>query len=324
MNSKVINVYHKSFKKYLIIFTNIIIFLFLIRWFVNNIDFRLFMGSFQLIPLWAGIGTVAINISAIVFYGLRMSLFLDSPFKKSFGIIMLGYGFNALLPFRLGEAAKIFYANRIYSVSATKLVRALFLEHLFDLTVVLFLGFMAIYFRQEIIKSSIIYFLTGIVLTLFLVMISFKGVFLKSPWGERLNRSNIFRTLSNIFDITMERRKLFSIAFYTMTIWFFNLFTIYYSFNLFFNDIPFSIINAIVLLIIMSLAIAMPSAPAGVGLYEAGIVAYLVYAFNISNERALASAFLFHFLVTIPQIISTVIVLLKNKLTSRKFLIKLL
>jgi hypothetical protein len=277
------------------------------------------MGSLQLIPLWVGIVTVAINISVMVFYGLRMSLFLDLPFKKSFGIIMLGYGFNALLPFRLGEAAKIFYANRIYFVSATKLVRALFLEHLFDLTVVLFLGFMAIYFKQEIIKSGIIYLLAGIVLTLFLIMISFKEVFLKSPWGERLNRINIFRRLSNVFDINMERKKLFSIAFCTIIIWFFNLSGIYYSFNLFFNDIQFSIINAVVLLIIMSLAIAMPSAPAGVGLYEAGIVAYLVYAFNISNERALASAFFFHLLVTIPQIIGTIILLLKNRMTGRKF-----
>ncbi|MHB8132413.1 MAG: lysylphosphatidylglycerol synthase domain-containing protein, partial [Mobilitalea sp.] len=214
---------------------------------------------------------------------------------------------------------KIFYANRIYPVSATKLVRALFLEHLFDLTVVLLLGFVAIYFRQEIIRSGIVYLLTGIVLVLFLVMISFKGVLLKSPWGDRLNGSSLFRTLSNIFNINMEIRKLFSIVIYTIIIWSFNLFGICYSFNLFFNDIQFSIINAIVLLIIMSLAIAMPSAPAGVGLFEAGIVAYLVYTFNVSNERALASAFLFHLLVTISPIVSTITILSKNKLAGRKF-----
>jgi hypothetical protein len=88
---------------------------------------------------------------------------------------------------------------------------------------------------------------------------------------------------------------------------------IYIAFNTYLQ-ISFSIFDAITLLIILSLAIAIPSAPAGIGLFEASIIFYLTKKFPIDNEIALATAIVFHLVIILPQVITITLILISHKL----------
>jgi hypothetical protein len=61
-------------------------------------------------------------------------------------------------------------------------------------------------------------------------------------------------------------------------------------------------LDAATLLLILSFAIAVPSAPAGIGLFEAGIVVYLTQKLGVNTEAALAVATVFHLVNTVPQL----------------------
>ena len=80
---------------------------------------------------------------------------------------------------------------------------------------------------------------------------------------------------------------------------------VYFSFNTYLSEVRIGIFESIALLVVMALAIAVPSAPAGLGLFEAGIVAYLTQTSRIGNEAALAAATVFHLAITLPQLMVT-------------------
>ena len=91
-----------------------------------------------------------------------------------------------------------------------------------------------------------------------------------------------------------------AIAFYTLLIWATNTLVVYSAFSGFLPGFQIEIQDAVALLLISALAIAIPTAPAGVGVFEAGVVAYLTQVRGVPNELALAAAVVFHIAVTIP------------------------
>jgi uncharacterized membrane protein YbhN (UPF0104 family) len=72
----------------------------------------------------------------------------------------------------------------------------------------------------------------------------------------------------------------------------------------------FSMIDASALTLVLALAIAVPSAPAGIGVVEAAVVAYLHQSLLIEPNKALASALAFHLVIVVPQIMMTAAILL--------------
>ena len=80
---------------------------------------------------------------------------------------------------------------------------------------------------------------------------------------------------------------------------------VYFSFNTYLSDVRIDIFESNALLLVIALAIAIPSAPAGLGLFEAGVVAYLTQTSGIGNEAELAAATVFHLALTLPQLIVT-------------------
>lgn len=85
------------------------------------------------------------------------------------------------------------------------------------------------------------------------------------------------------------------------------------TFNAFIVGIRIDLADAIALLLIISLAIAIPSAPAGIGLFEAGLVAYLTQVLHADAEGALAAAVMFHLVITVPQMFLTGLLLLASR-----------
>jgi|688.fasta_scaffold672999_1 uncharacterized membrane protein YbhN (UPF0104 family) len=85
------------------------------------------------------------------------------------------------------------------------------------------------------------------------------------------------------------------------------------AFKTLFPTINIGIADAINLLLIASLAVSVPSTPSGFGIFEAGIVFYLNRVFNVPNESAFASAFAFHMMLVIPEILIAFLTILIKK-----------
>lgn len=318
---------NSNLKRILIIGVNLLIFFFLVKWVADNVNLKLLLKSIQVIPLWAGLLTIVINLFCLILYSLRMSIFLGCPFRASFSVISLGFGFNSLFPFRLGEGAKVYYINKIYSIPVTSLIRSFFFANFLDLTVIFFLGLIASFFKQELIESETIYLVGGIAIVILALFGAFSKIFRKiqinAKLYSRLERKHMFIIkIARIFENTMSKSDLLFTIVFTILVWILNIITVYIAFNTYTDSLSLTFFNAVVLLVIIALSIAVPSAPAGLGIYEAGIVAYLIHSFHIGYEPALAVAFYFHLMVTIPSIVFTCVILVNNKIISKKRKVK--
>jgi len=288
---------------------NLAIFYFLIRWVVENIrPDALADALVRISPMAIGVAILA-NTVAVIFCSYRLAILLRKPFWLSFRIVNLGLGLNAVLPLRMGDVARIYYAKRLFFLSGTKLLANGLMEKLFDLVALGCLVVLVLLFRGgNYVGAGLAEVLFGLIFACFL------GVAIMRKFADRLERRfwNIAwaRTLISGLREHGKIHNLPKVSGYTLGIWISNVLVAYLGFSLLLPTAGIEIRDAAALLLIMALAIAIPGAPSGLGVFEAGIVAYLTQSFKIENELALACAFAFHMAITIPQVIAAALILL--------------
>jgi len=283
---------------------NIVVYFLLLRWAGENIHLGTLADYFRQIPVWAVVGTLLLNILALALSGHRLGLLVARDFRTAFSITNIGYALNTLLPLRLGEAMKIYLSHSLFRIPLTGIFAASAAEKLTDLVTILLLGIVVLAFAASAHIQA------GTLLSISILAILGVG-------AVALFRRNIVRIVrllprgSRMRRISIELHKHASsyppgsILLATGGIWALNVLLVYFSFNTYLSEVSIGIFESIALLVVMALAIAIPSAPAGLGLFEAGIVAYLTQTSRIGNEAALAAATVFHLAITLPQLIVT-------------------
>lgn len=287
---------------------NLALFYGLYRWVTANIDITQLEHSLRHIPLWAVFLSIGLNLTALCLYGLRMTLLLKKGFWDSFAVINIGYVLNTLIPLRLGELVKIWICRRLYGLSMTGVVAASITEKLFDLLKLLLLGGVLISFAAgKFIPGGL---LPPLGILLFAVACGFWMLRYKVVLIIRLiPKASRMRRLAISLHKHADDYPLTRIFIVSLGIWAMNVLLMYATFNSFLDGVHVDVADAIALLLIISLAIAIPSAPAGIGLFEAGLVAYLTQVLHVDTEMALAAAVMFHLVITIPQMIVTALLL---------------
>ena len=292
------------------------LFAFFARWYNQNINFSDLAQQFARIPVWAVAGSIAINICALLLYGQRMALLLHNRFWPSFCVINVGYALNNVMPFRLGDAAKVYIARTLYNISMTKLISSTLVEKLIDLFKLALLAMIVLVFaadrllhREELAMPIIIVLAGGGAFVAFRILIRNLDRLLP-------NDSPLKQAIMGFHDAT-GNYPMGRILLVTIAIWTANIALTWFTFNTYIPGLHFSILDAVALLIIVALAVAVPSAPAGIGVFEAGTLIYLTRFFHVSNETALAAAVVFHLAISIPQLLFVGILLLRKGLTLR-------
>jgi hypothetical protein len=283
---------------------NLVAYVLLFRWASENIHLGKLADYFSQIPAWAIVGTLLLNLLVLALTGYRLALYLGREFLIAFSITNIGYALNILLPLRLGDAIKIYLSHRLFKIPLIGIFAASVAEKLTDMVTILLLGAVVLVFASSahinvgtILSISILAILGVGAVALFRRNIVFIVKLL--PRGSRIRR------------ILIELHKRASsyppvhILLATCGIWTLHVFIVYFSFNTYLPEVRISIFESIALLVVMALAIAIPSAPAGLGLFEAGIVVYLTQTAQIANEAALAAATIFHLAITLPQLMVT-------------------
>lgn len=293
---------------------NLAIFFFLIKWTIQNIKLRALLEHLHSIPLFAVVPLVIVNVISLAFHGMRLSILLPGSFGVSFQIVNLSAGFNTVFPFRLGDVARIYFARRAFHLTVSKLLATGLMEKFFDLLALGILTLLVLIFSSDrFVGASVAVALFGVVFLAYAALLLFRRLSHNAEnWFGKITKIqrliNSLREDAKVHDIPR-------VSLYTGAIWIANVAVVFVGFAGFLPGVPFDIKDAVCLLIITALAIAIPSAPAGLGVYEAGIVAYLTQVLHMDVELALACAIVFHSAMVFPQLALTAIGLFRIWLT---------
>lgn len=279
-----------------------------------NLNLTQLKSGFQSLSLSAILATLFLIVFVQWLYACRVACILQRPMAEAFWMSVSGHAFNNIIPFRVGDVCRVLLAKKMFNMPASQSLFSLGLEHSVDFSAVLLFATLALTTAQLAIQQQVnfsinIYYVLPVLITLLLFL----------RWQPTAYRKIYCPLLAFVRDVlaqvtTITWKKVLSILLYSIAIWSCTLLMFYTFFNLS-NPIPFSVMDSICLLILTTMALFIPSMIAGLGLFESGIVFYLVNQYDIAIEVALAQAIVFHLLIL--TFYSTFVIILLVKFRQR-------
>jgi|GEM_PF-6723691 len=232
---------------------------------------------------------------------LRLRVLISTSFYASYQIVNIGSLLNVALPFRLGDVARVYVSRRYFGVPSGNVLIATVVEKFCDLTAVLLLANFAILAGAVIdIPRSTLFVLFGVTgasgIGVWVIWRFNLLEYLLAPLPEFLT-SQI-----QVLIAGLASRSATKIGVYTCFIWIVNVGCAFVTFSMLLPGVQLTMVDAISLTVIAALAVAVPGAPAGLGIFEAGVVVYLTQVRHVSGELALASALIFHAVLVISPL----------------------
>jgi uncharacterized protein (TIRG00374 family) len=242
---------------------------------------------------------------------LRWQLILSQSvqirFPTLFGILMIGFATNNLVPARLGELARAYLGRQRTGVRKTFFIATIFLERVFDGLVLILILFalstrwsLPEWGREVQVASTLIFFGLAGGIVLLLTRQRLAAALLRRVAGSLPERLGFW--VSSAFEMflmglqSMRRiQRVGAVALISCTIWFLEGLS-YYLLALGF-DLPLSplrLVAAVALLLVMvNLGIMIPSAPGYVGTFQFFAVSALS-VFDVPRETGLAISVVSH------------------------------
>ncbi len=301
-----------------------------------KIDINLFLSSLSDIKIFPFVLMVVIYLLSFAVRGARSQIMLG-PIKKiswknASAFTLISHAANAILPARLGEVFRAYLTGKKEGISKSAVFGSVAVEHVFDglfLLGVLFATAMLANFETEynnLIKKAglfagVIFFLalSGILVARFkrdeIKKISYKIVsrysvkIIKkiSGWVENSMDSVLFLKMDGTLPVFIL---------YSLFIWL--LEGIVYGLALNALNLPVNWIFVFFALAFTSIGLAMPSAPAYVGVFQ-GLVLMVFSFFGLKTEDALAYSVVVNIVMVLPAAIIGLILLNLYKESVWKF-----
>ena len=256
-------------------------------------------------------------------YQKNNARYLSSEFSFSVSLqsIAIAYFFNSILPARLGEIIRVFFLAKNTNVSKTSIMSYIFLEKIFDAIFVFFILFIILEINSTAMSNSIkvllvllfisiIFLFTFIYFNKYLVVL-FKYI-LPKKYYNFASRINIdFHYGLNCFKSTDQIVKAIILFFLSWIL----IMLVYYLISLPYLDLlGLPIYSFLYFFVFTALALAVPSAPAGIGVVHYGLF-LSVSILNpdiVDTNIDLVAAFVIslHFFVYLIAIISSGFIIL--------------
>ncbi len=306
--------------RYAALAVNVVIIAFISYWLSQNINLSDLGKQFQQVPPSAIILGMAMNVAVLMCFGSRLATILGAKISSCFFISITGMTFNSLLPFRLGEGIKIYCGHAFFGLPVGGLGAAIVMEKLYDLSMLLcllaiitattptpFAGFGG----SQILGLAIAVPLCG--LLIFKLRISGAS----SPGQAILEKFGVTGLAEQPRALFVNQR-VASPVLLTLLIWCANVSLVMFLFGTLVPEVHFGALEAMTLLVIGSLAIAVPVSPAGLGVFEAGVAAYLINVQGVQTEKAISAAAVYHLVISAPHSVITALLLSALFLLSRQ------
>lgn len=281
---------------------------------------------------------ILINIVQIYLRALRWG-YLIEPVKKMgsynlFSATAIGFMANNILPARLGEFVKAYAIGKQENVSVSASFATIIVERILDLLTVfilMFLVFYAVDLPYESAKAEkMLKYGGGMLALIFLVMLillfyfknnkeRFKNLANKVMKPISLRAANKMSKFLDAFasglSVLQRGHHLIPIIFHSFIIWVLSAVPIYIILISFGYVLPFSV--SLFILVVLSLAVAIPSAPGFIGTFHYACALGLGL-FNVPEEEALSVAIILHAISFFPITLIGLYFLWRGKMTLRE------
>jgi uncharacterized protein (TIRG00374 family) len=223
-----------------------------------------------------------------------------------FSVTSVGFLAIISLPARLGELARPYLITKKSLIKMTAALGTVLVERLCDSIAILAIFGVILFFIPSLppwlVRSALLVsLLTLIFLTGMMIMLMKRDAAMKAlaPLINRLPErfagkiEGLLHQLIDGFKIFSEFRLLLQVILLSVVIWLINAAAIYTLFHAFAFTLPFT--AATVMMIILLIGIAIPTAPGFIGNWHYACILGLTL-FDISKSEALTFAIIYHFL----------------------------
>jgi uncharacterized protein (TIRG00374 family) len=290
---------------------------------LRNIDWHDLWSAFaQFRMIWI-IPALGVYLLGYVIRGFRWELLL-SPVKRChftslFPTLVIGFMANNLLPARAGEFVRAYLNGTKEKISRSASLATIVLERIFDGLTMMIMLWAALSFghlpiREENMPANLQHaikacpYVFGAAFLGIFMLLLFKNIAVgvinfftdHAPQKLRKPLNKIAHTFFDGLKILQNARESFLVLAASVAAWTCE-FSSYYLLGIGMGiaPSPVSFWSAALLMAIVNLAILIPNAPGGFGLFEyVGVL--LLVPFGISNGLALGYMLVVHFMVWIP------------------------
>lgn len=277
--------------------------LLLLVWVFSRLDFSKIPAIIADIhPSWY-LAAVLIKLSVIFIKGLRLrlalSFTLNRTSKRAIPAVFIGYFGNAVFPFKLGELAKLDILRRHNRVPFTQILAVLIFERTLDLAILLcFLGLVIPFVTLPDWASTGAIPIAGVTLVLILgTLIAAKNQVMVPSWlmpgsfGRRLGAwlNSKVASFSKGLTIVNSPITTLSCAGLTITGWAFEVLSSYLMLVAFGIILPWYV--PLLLTVIVTLGIALPSSPSGIGTHQF-LWMIILGTYGVTEEKAVSVSIL--------------------------------
>ncbi|CAL7963067.1 glycosyltransferase 2 family protein [Gammaproteobacteria bacterium] len=304
----------KTIKIIFFAIVNIVFFYILYLWIKRNIHIHELLFAIKQSSLFSLLLCLLISLFILVLYGKRLALLVVEPVKKAFPVVCIGFGLNNFIPFRLGDALRVYFAKKVYGFSITKMIVASFVEKYLDFLCVLICALVLFFAKGAIVNEKMFY--GALILLVFMIVAAWIcGYFvfyenkIKSYFVKYQIVGKVVSALENFF----SNKNHSNIIGYTIAIWFCTWLVFYLYCKLNIHEHSFFWVDAFALVIITTASFAFPTVLAGIGVFESGMVFYLIKFVGLGPEQALALALMLHLIICVPQMLLTGAIFLCKK-----------
>ena len=238
-------------------------------------------------------------------WGLILNPLEKIAYLPLFAITSAGFLAITALPARLGELARPYLVARKSAIRMSAAVGTIFVERILDGAAILTITSATAFFTilpAWLLKANVIFFIINLILfsgvffalfrrPLLLKFLNFSLRILPERWKDALNR--LLHHFLDGFQVIGDGKRLFQILLLSFLIWLIDALAIYILFLAFNFQIP--PVAAFVLMIVLIIGIAIPTAPGFIGNWHFSCVLGLGL-FGINKTDALTFAIIYHFL----------------------------
>lgn len=275
-----------------------IVLLILIAATVGNIDFESLVAGITSANPWLLLAALGVYYIGFPLRGYRWTLLLrgagtEVRVRDSTEIIFISWLVNCLVPAKLGDVYRAYLLRLNLDVSLSRTFGTVFIERIFDLFAIVFLGLAAGFwsFRSGMSPEVQLVFAIGLVFVGVLAM----GLFFVRNFGRRVvNRMPVPPRMVEFYErfeegvFSIDPRRLPLLAIITALIWATEAMRLYLVILALGFDFPIGISGAFFVALISSLLTAIPFTPAGLGIVEGGVVYILHTFYGATTTAALA------------------------------------
>jgi uncharacterized protein (TIRG00374 family) len=252
-------------------------------------------------------------------------------FHNLFSVYMIGHMANNILPARLGELVRVYLVGSQEKISKSASLATVVVERLFDIgSLFAILGLVSVYFKTLdfpawVWSSSLVIFTVSLVILIILIILTYFPPLIISFLENRLaflprrlhkRVIGIAESFLDGLNILKKGRVLWRVAGLSAVVWAFQLVIFLMGFLAFKFYLPPAALFMLVL--ITSLAMAVPSSPAYIGTYQISVIIALA-VFDVGRDAAFGYSLVVHAMQAFPITTLGLIYAWKGHLSLKQF-----